>query len=160
MFTRKFSSRTLTWLLRFYPPLLFGGIWVQEIDKDFRSTRVKIRKTLLNINAAGTLFGGALYMATDPFYVLMFYLYFNQKGYTLRAWLKSGHIDYIKPVKSSLVFYFDLSLEDFDKAEKALKENGRFVGIFKALGKNKEGEIYVTMDSEVYLRDLNYQKPA
>lgn len=156
MFPKKFSSTSIKWLMRLYPPLLLSGVWVQKIEPNFLGAQVRIRKTLLNLNANGSIFGGSLYVATDPFYVLLLHQYFTNQGYHIRAWLKSGRIDYIKPIKSSLVFHFELSLEDIKRAEIQLKENGKFIETFRAIGKNAEGEIYVLMEAEVYIRDLNF----
>ena len=58
-------------MLNLWPPFLFSGISVREISKDFRHTKVRLKKKLLTSNYVGTLFGGSLFAMTDPFYMVM-----------------------------------------------------------------------------------------
>ncbi len=147
------SERTLKWALSLYPPLLFQRIWVRKFHKGFRGVDVKISNSFLNRNYNGSIFGGTIYAATDPFYAILFDQLMQRKGYKCRVWLKSASIQYIKPGMSALYFTITITDEMIAEAEKALTETGKFVKAYPMELYNKQGELCATVMNEVYLRN-------
>ena len=121
------SERTLKWAMCLYPPLLFQRIWVKKFHKDFLGVDVKISNSFLNRNYNGSIFGGTIYAATDPFYAILFDQLMQRKGFKVRVWLKSGSIQYLKPGLTSLHFTIKISAEMLAEAEQTLKYNGKFI---------------------------------
>ncbi len=156
MLSFKISTGLLKWIFRLYPPLLFNRIWVEDIDPSYTWIRVIVFKSFLNRNANQAIFGGTIFMAADPFFVLLFHQYFNKKGYKLMAWLKSAKIDYLKPAYSSLFYEFQINKEDFIDAERDLKETGKYIRFHTVQAKNTTGEICAQVQIEVYLRDIQF----
>lgn len=144
--------------MRFYPPLFFQRIWVQQFHKDFRGVDVKINRSLLNKNYNSSIFGGTIFSATDPFYAILFDQIFQRKGYTNLVWLKSAEIQYIKPAKKNLFFTIKLSEEEIAKAEKHLIQEGKYVAGFNIELFDKDGMLYVKVKNEVYIRNLNFNR--
>lgn len=147
------SERTLKWALNFYPPLFFQRIWIRRFHKGFRGVDVKIANSFLNRNYNGSIFGGTIYAATDPFFALLFDQLMQRKGYKLRVWLKSGSIQYLKPGHTALYFTLTITDEMIAEAEKALTEYGKFVKAYPIALYNKKGELCATASNEVYLRN-------
>ncbi|MCJ0743345.1 DUF4442 domain-containing protein [Pedobacter montanisoli] len=147
------SERTLKWALSLYPPLLFQRIWVRRFHKGFRGVDVKISNSFLNRNYNGSIFGGTIYAATDPFYAILFDQLMQRKGYKCRVWLKSASIQYIKPGMSALYFTIVITDEMIAEAEKALTETGKFVKAYPMELYNKQGELCARVMNEVYLRN-------
>ena len=58
-----FYRRCQLWRLR---------IKIVSIKEGFKGCRVKIKKSFLNRNMNGTIFGGALFSASDPFYAILY----------------------------------------------------------------------------------------
>lgn len=154
------SQNALKWVMRLYPPLLFQRIWVQRFEGEFKSCTVKINKSFLNKNYNGSIFGGTIYAATDPFYALLFDQLMQRKGFKVRVWLKSASIQYIKPGRSNLYFTISLTDEMIDEAEIALRTVGRFVKAYPMELTNKNGEICATVMNEVYIRNLHQGETA
>ena len=150
----KVSPKTLKWALRFYPPLFFQRIWVQKFSSDFKSVEVKIFKSIFNTNYNKTIFGGTIFSASDPFYALLFDQIFRKKGYKTRVWLKSAHIQYLKPGNTDLYFKISISDEDIEEAEHQLKTVGKFVKALPISITNKKGELCAVVSNEVYVRNL------
>lgn len=148
------SSTVLKWAMRLYPPMLFQRIWVMRFAKDFTSVEVKVNKSLLNRNYNGTIFGGSIFSAADPFYAILFDQIFQRKGYKTIAWLKSAKINFLKPGKSDLYFKISLSDEDIREAEHLLNEGGKFVKTYLLEIKDKKGEVCAVVQNEIYLRNL------
>ena len=149
----KVSERTLKWAMNVYPPLLFQRIWVKKFHKDFLGVDVKISNSFLNRNYNGSIFGGTIYAATDPFYAILFDQLMQRKGFKVRVWLKSASINYLKPGLTSLHFTIKITDEMIAEAESALKETGKFVKAYPMELFNKKGELCATVMNEVYLRN-------
>jgi len=148
------SEKTLKWGLCLYPPLLFQRIWVRRFHNGFRGVDVKINKSLFNKNYNGSIFGGTIYAATDPFYALLFDQLLQREGFKVRVWLKSASIQYLKPGRSTLYFTIIVTDEMLNDAITALNTTGKFVRAYPMEILNKQGEICATVMNEVYVRNL------
>ncbi len=146
------SERTLKWAMCLYPPLLFQRIWVKRFHPDFRGVDVKITNSFLNRNYNGSIFGGTIYAATDPFYAILFDQLMQRKGFKVRVWLKSASIQYLRPGATSLHFTIQLTDEMIREAENALATEGKFVKAYPMELYDKAGELCATVMNEVYLR--------
>ncbi|WP_443947616.1 DUF4442 domain-containing protein [Pedobacter sp. AW1-32] len=149
------SQNTLKWALRFYPPLFFQRIWVKKFENDFKSCTVKLSKSIWNKNYNGSIFGGTIYAASDPFYALLFDQLMQRRGFKVRVWLKSASIQYLKPARSTVYFTITVTDEMIAEAEEALKTVGKFIKAYPMEIKTKEGELCATVMNEVYIRNLH-----
>ena len=142
--------------MRFYPPLFFQRIWVVRFEKGFTGARVKIIKSILNRNYNGSIFGGTIFTAADPFYPLLFHQLFTKKGYRVVAWSKSAEIQFLKAGLTDLYFDIKLDTNEIAEAEHILKTAGKYVKAHPIDIYNKNGEICVSLTNEVYLRNLDF----
>jgi acyl-coenzyme A thioesterase PaaI-like protein len=105
-----------TWLdrLRFnlYPAFRGTGAKVIHISADRRTIRIKLPLNWRTRNIYGTLFGGALYAATDPLYAILVKIGLGP-GYIV--WDKAGAIRYRKPGRTTL--YAECSVSDAELAD-------------------------------------------
>lgn len=149
------SEKTLKWALCLYPPLLFQRIWVKRFHPGFRGVDVKINKSLFNKNYNGSIFGGTIYAATDPFYALLFDQLLQRRGFKVRVWLKSASIQYLKPGRKSLYFTIEVNEDMLTEAIEALNTVGKFVKAYPMEIKDSAGELCATVMNEVYVRNLH-----
>lgn len=149
------SEKTLKWAMCLYPPLFFQRIWVKKFHPGFRGVDVKINKSLFNKNYNGSIFGGTIYAATDPFYALLFDQLLQREGFKIRVWLKSASIQYLKPGRSAIFFTITITDEMLNDAIEALNTHGKFVKAYPMEIKNKDGEVCATVMNEVYVRNLH-----
>lgn len=147
------------WLLNGYPPFLFNAVHIVNIGKGFRSCRVRIRRSILNRNMNGTIFGGSLFSAADPFYAIMYWQIFERKGMKVLTWLKTAQIQYLRPANEKLYIDFKLTDEDIEEAITALMEHGRYKKTHDIQFVNSKGEVFVKAQNEVYLR-LTHNKQS
>lgn len=150
------SPKTLKWVLRFYPPLFFQRIWVIKFGSNFKWVEVKIKKSFLNINYNKTLFGGTIFSASDPFYAILFDQILQKKGLKIKVWLKSAHIQYLKPGNTDLRFKIQINDDEIAEAERQLKTEGKFVKTYPVEMYNKQGVLCALVQNEVYIRNLHY----
>jgi hypothetical protein len=153
------SENTLKWLMRLYPPLLFQRIWVVRFNKGFKGLRVKIKKSLFNKNYNGSIFGGTIFAAADPFYPVLLHQVLKPMGMQkLKVWSKSSQINFLKPALTDLNFEIIITDNDIDHALEILTVTGKYERSFPVNIYNKDGEICVSLINEVYIRNLDFNK--
>lgn len=150
--------KTLQFILNIFPPLFFNRIILKEISEDYTYMRVKLRRSILNINFHRTIFGGSIFSAFDPYFPTMYYNIFALKNRKLEIWLKSANIKYKRPATTHLTLEFRISAEDIKTAEKELNKNGKHEKWHKVLAINKKGIVCAEAEMLVYLRDNKIQK--
>jgi acyl-coenzyme A thioesterase PaaI-like protein len=95
------SLRTWFRRLRFnlFPAFRATGARVTWIAEDLRAVRIRLPLNHRTRNIYGTVFGGAMYAATDPLYAILIKVGLGP-GYII--WDKVGAIRYKKPGRSTL----------------------------------------------------------
>jgi acyl-coenzyme A thioesterase PaaI-like protein len=125
------------WLRRvgfnLFPAFRATGARVIYISEDMRKLRIKLPLNLRTRNIHGTLFGGAMYAATDPLYAILVKV---ALGPGFMIWDKTGAIRHKKPGRSTL--YAECSLSDAQVA---------------AMRKRLEFEPSVDLNYEIELMD-------
>src|SRR5918996_2366260 len=115
------GPRGMRRLLNLYPPYFFTRTRVKSISADWRESVVQLKKSLLNRNYVGTTFGGSIFAASDPFFMLMLIGIFGIRDYII--WDKAATIEYKRPARSTLNFRFLITDEDIAAIEKDLAEH-------------------------------------
>jgi acyl-coenzyme A thioesterase PaaI-like protein len=148
----KIPSWIFKLMMNLYPPFLFGRVRIQKVSKDYKNVEVCIKKSLLNKNLSGTLFGGTLFSAADPFYALMYWQNFaHQFNWKVRVWLKSAEIKYKKPAVGNMYLQFILSQEAIEAAKADLEIQGKHNQNHEVLIKNKAGEVCAVVNLVTYV---------
>lgn len=149
--------KTLQFVLNIFPPLFFNRIILKKVSEDYTYMKVKIRRSILNINFHKTIFGGSIFSAFDPYYPTMYYNIFYQKNRKLEIWLKSAKIKYKKPATTHLMLEFKINKEDIISAEKEINQKGKFEIWHSVQAINKSGVVCAEAEILVFLRDNKIQ---
>ncbi len=149
---RVWSVRWGKWLLNLYPPFLFNRIRVVEFADGYLGCTVRVSRSLLTRNLNGTIFGGTIFSAADPFYALMYWQVFARRGEKVLVWLKSAKIEYLKPAATALELRFRLTEADVEQAAVALARNGRFARAHGIDVVDRNGQVCARVETEVYVR--------
>ena len=150
--------KTLQFILNIFPPLFFNRIILKKVSEDYTYMKVKIRRSILNINFHKTIFGGSIFSACDPYFPTMYYNIFEQKNRKLEIWLKSANIKYKRPATTHLFLEFKISEDDIQTVESELDSNGKYEKWHKVEAINKKGIVCAEAEMLVYLRDNKIQK--
>lgn len=151
----RFTPNSMKWVLRFYPPFFFQRIWIQKIHAGFMGADVKIFKSILNINANRTVFGGTIFSSLDPIHPLLIDGYLKDHGFKKTvAWLKSAHIEFKKPGVKSLVFKVKIQEHEMQEALATIKAQGKIIKTFTTEIFDINGTLCAISHNEVYIRDL------
>jgi len=139
------------WLYRLvfncFPAFRATGGRVIYILEDRHKIRIKLPLNFRTPNIHGTLFGGAMYAATDPLYALLVKVALGKDHI---VWDKSGSIRYKKPGRSTL--YAECSLSDSQVAamKKRLQSNTSIDLNFEIELVDERSVVHAVVEKTVY----------
>ncbi|MGB1248035.1 MAG: DUF4442 domain-containing protein [Chitinophagales bacterium] len=138
----KISPRVFKRMLNWYLPFIFNRIKVKRISADYHEMDVLLKKSFFNKNLAGTIFGGSIFSAADPFFPLMFWQIFAHRyNEHIQVWTKSAEIKFIKPADTNLKLEFRVTEEEVLEAKRMLAENGKYSITHQIELLNTRGEV-------------------
>jgi acyl-coenzyme A thioesterase PaaI-like protein len=149
---RILSERAFKWLLNLYPPMLFNCVRIVEVGPGIRYLKVRVGKSLRTRNLHGSIFGGTIYTAADPFYAMMYWQVLARRGQRVQAWQKSASVSFLKPADTRLTLEFSLSDEDVARACEALEKDGRYAHVYRTEAVDRDGRVCAIVDNEIHLR--------
>ncbi len=143
------ASRLLRWRFNLYPAYRGTGARVTYISRDFMEARVRLPLNWRTRNYVGTIYGGSIYGAVDPFYMLML---IKVLGPDYVVWDKAASIRFRRPGRETLYasFILDEALVDGIKGE--LREAERLDRNFTVELKDASGEVHATVEKTVHVR--------
>ena len=136
-------------IIRFWPPYLGTGIYVDKIDKNLYWLRVKMKLAFYNRNIVGVQFGGSLYSMCDPF---LMYLIMLHMGEDYIVWDKAASIKFIKPGRTSVEAHFEVTPSQIEEFKKEAKNKPKLEPVFNIKIKDKNGEIVAEVTKTIYIR--------
>jgi hypothetical protein len=104
-----FASRLLRWKFNLFPAYRGTGGRITYVAEDFREVRVEIPLSWRTRNYVSTIFGGSLYGAVDPIYMIQLIKILGP-GYTV--WDKIATIRFKKPGRTTLHARFLVTEEE------------------------------------------------
>src|SRR5947209_17300540 len=93
------KSRLMRWKMNLFPAYRGTGARVAHIAADFSEVRVRLPLNWRTRNYVGTIFGGSLYGAVDPVYMIMLMF---RLGNEYIVWDKSASIRFLRPGRTTL----------------------------------------------------------
>ncbi len=115
----------MRWWMNLWPPFLFQGIRITEIDSEFQFAVVRVRKTILTRNLMGTTFGGSLFSAADPFFPILYWRYLALQGISSTCWSRAIRGEFVQPANRSVELRFTIDADQLDHASSEMKSHGR-----------------------------------
>ena len=111
-----FRTRLLRWKFNLFPAYRGTGARVTYIAADFHEMRVRLPLSWRTRNYVGTIFGGSLYGAVDPIFMIML---IKRLGPEYVVWDKSAEIRFLKPGRTTLHATFKIEEEELEAIRKA-----------------------------------------
>lgn len=135
--------------INLWPPLLFSGIRVTSISKDWRHVVVQLRLHWWNRNAVGTMFGGSLFAMTDPFYPLMLQ---HNLGADYAVWVKSADVEFVAPGRSVAVASFELTGDEIAEIRAATEGSQSATPRFAIAIREPCGKLIANTQTSLHVR--------
>jgi acyl-coenzyme A thioesterase PaaI-like protein len=132
-------------------PAYFGtGARIRYIAADWREVRVEVPLSFRTRNYVGTIFGGSMYGAVDPIYMIML-LEVLGPGYVV--WDKAAAIRFRRPGRTTLTATFLLSEAETDAIRAALDGGARSVDRSYTIALvDREGTVCAEVEKVLYVR--------
>jgi hypothetical protein len=142
------TSRLLRWRFNLFPAYRGTGARVTYIAADFREVRVKLPLSWRTRNYVGTIFGGSLYGAVDPVYMIMLIRILGP-GWTV--WDKAATIRFRRPGRNTLFARFVLDDEEI-AAIRRLTEGSTMDRVYTIELADAAGLVHATVEKTIHIR--------
>lgn len=122
---------------------------IVSISADWKRVEVRLSLSWRTRNYVGTIFGGSLYGAVDPFYMLML---IKILGKEYVVWDTEAAIDFMRPGRSTLFARFHLDDQEIDAIKKALAKERSIVRVYTVDLVDAEGVAHARVIKHLYIR--------
>lgn len=142
-------TRLARWGFNWFPAYRGTGARITFVASDWREVRLRVPLTWRTRNYVGTIFGGSLYGAVDPVYMLML---IKVLGPGYEVWDKAAAIRFRKPGRTTLHATFRLDDETLDGLRAAVARDGRAEPTFTVDLVDAAGEVHATCEKVLSVR--------
>jgi hypothetical protein len=145
------ASRLLRWKFNLFPAYRGTGARIAYVADDFHEVRIRLPLSWRSRNAVGTIFGGSMYGAVDPIYMIML---IRLLGREFVVWDKAAEIRFLKPGRATLYATFKIGEEELTEIRKATAD--RPVDRVYAVDLVDEaGVSHATVKKTIYIRRIS-----
>jgi hypothetical protein len=126
------------------------------VSEDLHLVKIKIALSYKNKNYVGSMFGGSLFSATDPIYMIQL---MRILGNDYVVWDKATEIKFKRPVYKDAFVNFEFSKEEIQeiKQKVALENELDYVKHLNITDEKKE-IIYTELNKTIYISNKKYYK--
>ena len=144
-----FRSRLLRWKFNLFPAYRGTGARIAYIAEDLREVRVKLPLWWRTRNYVGTIFGGSMYGAVDPIYMVML---IHNLGRDYVVWDKSATIRFRKPGRGTLFATFRLDDDELNAIRDAAASGESLNRVYNVDLVDGEGQVYASVEKVIYIK--------
>ena len=128
---------------------------ITSVTKDLSRIEVKIPLSYKNKNYVGTIFGGSLFSATDPIYMVQL---IQLLGREYVVWDKSSMIKFKRPANENAYVVFEFTDEEISKLKADISAKKEVDLTKTVLIKSKEGKVFCEIEKTIYVADKEFYK--
>ena len=154
-------NRLRLWWMRtafnFFPCYRRTGARITAISPDMKQVRIKLPLNWTTRGYWGTTFGGSLYGAVDPVYLVMLARNLG-KGYMI--WDKAATIHFKRPGRGTLYATFTITDAELDSIRMALATDPKIDRTYLIDLVDQAGEVHATVEKIVNIRRRDAARSA
>lgn len=143
------TSRLMRWKFNLFPAYRGTGGRVTYIAGDFREVRVELPLSRRTRNLVGTIFGGSLYGAVDPIYMIML---MQVLGRDYVVWDKAATIRFKRPGRTTLFATFRLDDAELDAIRAATAGGEPVDRVYDVELVDAGGVVHASVEKIIYVR--------
>lgn len=143
------ATRRMRWGFNLFPAFRGTGARVAYIADDFREMRVELPLNWRTRNYVGTIFGGSLYGAVDPHYMIMLIKILGP-GYTV--WDKTATIRFKRPGRGRLYARFVIPEGEIAEIRRLLESEPSIDRFYQVELTDADGIVHATVEKTIYIR--------
>ncbi len=148
-----FDTRLKKLVFNFFPAYRGTGARVRFIASDYSEIHVSLKLFWRTRNYVGTVFGGSIFGALDPMYMIML---IKLLGDDYVVWDKEATVRFNRPVSKKVKARFIINNELLDKIKKDVAEKKEIHIRLPAQFEDNEGKVYAIVDKLLYIADKNF----
>ena len=149
------SHKLFKYFFNFSPMYRRSTGRVTHVTPGFMRVEIKIPISYKNKNYVGTIFGGSLFSATDPIYMVQL-IQIIGKDYVV--WDKSSVVKFKRPANTDAYAVFEFSEEEVEKLKSDIKEKNEINLVKPVHITNKEGKVFCEIEKVIYVADKSFYK--
>jgi len=136
-------SRLTRWGFNWFPAYRGTGARIEYVASDWKEVRIRLPLSWRSRNYVGTIYGGSLYGAVDPIYMIMLIKILGP-GY--EVWDKAATIRFKKPGRSTLRAHFQLTDAELDAIKADVNRDGKTERTYVVELKDKDGNVCMSCE--------------
>jgi acyl-coenzyme A thioesterase PaaI-like protein len=146
--TKSFGKKIERFKFNLFPAYRGSGGRIAYISEDYHEIHVKLPLNWRTKNYVGTIFGGSMFAATDPIFMVML---IKILGNNYVVWDKAANIRFKRPGKETLFAKFLITPEEISEIRTQLETTKSIDKIYKIELKNKAGKVHAIIEKTLYL---------
>ncbi len=143
------GSRLHRWYFNFFPAYRGTGARITYLAPDFREIRVRLPLSRRTRNYVGTIFGGSMYGAVDPIYMVML---IKNLGPAYQVWDKAATIRFRKPGRGTLYARFLLDERELEDIRAALAQEPSVERVYDVDLTDDIGVVHASIRKTIHIR--------
>ncbi len=151
--SRKTRLRRL--YFNFFPAYRSTGARVTFISSDYTEIHIKLRLYWRTKNYVGTVFGGSIFGALDPIYMVQL---LNILGKDYVVWDKEAKIKFLKPINKTVFARFLITEELLEEIRDEVSSNKKMHITLPVSFVDTQGKIYAAVEKLLFISDKEYYK--
>jgi acyl-coenzyme A thioesterase PaaI-like protein len=160
MFSRFVQSKRMPhaiyWrMFNIWPALRGTGMRVTRATSDWTELDVRLKLSWRTVNYVGTIFGGSIYAAVDPFYMVMI---IRQIGDDYVVWDKSARVTFKRPGTETLYAEFRVPASEVEDLKREADEVNSFDRTYWIDLKDADGKVYATVEKVIFIARKDWFK--
>ena len=137
------------WAFNLFPAYRRTGGRITYLADDWREVRVQLPLKWTTRNYVGTIFGGSMYAAVDPIYMIML---IHLLGDDYVVWDKAATIRFRRPGRSTLHATFRLDAAELEAIRTALEQQRSTDRRYHVALVDEEGTVCAEVEKTLYVR--------
>ena len=142
-------TRLVRWRFNLFPAYRGTGARIELIAHDWREVRVRLPLNWRTRNIVGTIFGGSLYGAVDPIYMIQL---MQGLGPGFVVWDKAATVRFKRPGRGTLRATFKLPWKEVEAVRAEVAANGRAERTYTVDLVDAAGVVHMTCDKVLSIR--------
>ncbi len=142
------KTKLQRWGFNFFPAYRGTGGRITYIAHDHREIHIKLPLNWRTRNYVGTIFGGSMYGAIDPIYMIML---IKNLGSDYVVWDKAASIRFKRPGKETLRAIFLITDDEIETIKNELNDKKSIDRVYNIELKNDEGKVHAVIEKTIYI---------
>lgn len=144
-----FRMRLTRWKFNLIPAFRGTGGVITYIADDWCEVRMKLPLNVMTRNYVGTIYGGSMYGAVDPIYMLML---IKTLGPEYVVWDKAAAIQFKRPGRTTLFARFVIDDGELALIRASLEQQHSIDRVYSVHLTDAQGVIHASIEKTIYIR--------